>query len=72
MVKGNSNYNGLSDINHRVLRYADVLLMAAEVENELNNTQAAIDYLNEIRNRVMMPNYGTAEMATTFPVGTKR
>ncbi|MEP2238032.1 RagB/SusD family nutrient uptake outer membrane protein [Maribacter sp.] len=67
----NSNYNGLSDINHRAIRYADVLLMAAEVENELNNSQTAIDYLNEVRDRVNMPNYGTDEMNTTFPVSTK-
>ncbi len=62
---------GLSDINHRVIRYADVLLMAAEVENELGNINAAVSLLNQIRDRVNMPNYGTAAMDATFPVTTK-
>ncbi|WP_343670133.1 RagB/SusD family nutrient uptake outer membrane protein [Chitinophaga sp.] len=34
-----------------VLRYADVLLMLAECENELGNTAAAIPYLDAIRTR---------------------
>lgn len=69
--QANSNYNGLSDINTRVIRYADVLLMAAEVENELNNQTDAIDLLNQVRNRVNMPNYGTVAMNATYPVTTK-
>jgi len=69
--QADSNYNGLSDINHREIRYADVLLMAAEVENELNNTQDAVDLLNEVRDRVNMPNYGTVAMDATYPVSSK-
>lgn len=34
-----------------VLRYADVLLMLAETENELKNTTAAIPYLDSVRIR---------------------
>lgn len=34
-----------------VLRYADVLLMLAECENELNNTGAGAGYLDQVRNR---------------------
>lgn len=34
-----------------VLRYADVILMLAEVENELGNTQQSAAYLNMIRTR---------------------
>lgn len=61
-----------SGINFRVIRYADVLLMMAEAENELNNPAAAIDLLNQVRDRVNMPNYGTAEMnGRGFPVGSK-
>jgi len=66
--KGGTDGGGLSDINHRVIRYADVLLMAAEVENELGNRSTAIDYLNEVRDRATMPNYDTAAMNATFPV----
>jgi starch-binding outer membrane protein, SusD/RagB family len=38
-------------INHRILRYADVILMLAEAENELGNGQAAAANLELIRNR---------------------
>jgi len=55
--------NQQSGINHRVLRYADVLLMMAEVQNALGNQQAAIDLLNQVRARptVDMPPYPTDE-----------
>ncbi len=40
-------------INYPILRYADVLLMIAEAENEVNNgpTKAAYDAINEVRRR---------------------
>jgi hypothetical protein len=52
-----------SGINFRVIRYAEVLLMLAECENELGNGSDAIELLNQIRDRasVMMPHYPTAE-----------
>jgi hypothetical protein len=55
--------------NQRILRYAEVLLMLAECENELGNTAAAVGYLNQIRSRpsVAMPPYPTAQ----FPVSSK-
>lgn len=45
--------NGESDADFIYLRYADVLLMYAEVLNEINNgpTQQAYDAINEVRNR---------------------
>lgn len=44
---------GLHDgINVRLMRYSDVLLRAAECENEVNGpTQRAIDWINQVRNR---------------------
>lgn len=56
-------------INQRIIRYAEVLLMLAECENELGNAGPAVDYLNEVRDRpgVNMPHYPTAQ----FPTGTK-
>lgn len=44
---------GLKDgINLRMMRYSDVLLRAAECENEVNGpTQQAIDWINEVRRR---------------------
>ncbi|WP_238387639.1 RagB/SusD family nutrient uptake outer membrane protein [Pararcticibacter amylolyticus] len=41
--------DGGSDIV--VLRYADVLLMLAETQNEQNNIEEARKYLNPVRNR---------------------
>jgi len=39
-------------INLRLMRYSDVLLRAAECENEISGpTQQAIDWINQVRNR---------------------
>ena len=38
-------------INHRILRYADVLLMLAEAYNEKNNGPKAAFYLEQVRDR---------------------
>ncbi|OQP60490.1 carbohydrate-binding protein SusD [Niastella vici] len=55
--------------NQRIIRYADVLLMLAECENELGNKDVAVDYLNQVRDRtgVNMPHYPT----TQYPTGDK-
>ena len=41
-----------SPVNNIVIRYADVLLMAAEAHNRSNNDAQALLYLNEVRARV--------------------
>jgi hypothetical protein len=42
--------------NWPLLRYADVLLMAAEAENEVNGpTSKALQYINEVRARAQAP-----------------
>ena len=38
-----------------ILRYADVLLMYAEAQNELGNIEDARIYINQVRQRVEMP-----------------
>jgi starch-binding outer membrane protein, SusD/RagB family len=57
-----------SDIHYPFLRYADVLLMFAEAENEINGgpTGEAYDALNKIRRRSNMSNIVTANDA---PIG---
>ena len=45
----------LSDINYRVLRYADVLLMYAEALNELGQTDQAYQYIQQVRDRANLP-----------------
>jgi len=53
-------------VNHRVLRYADVLLMAAEAANEIgggtNGTDAA-GWVNEVRTRAGLPNVSFVNQA---------
>ena len=48
--------NGLHcGVNLRLMRYSDVLLRAAECENEISGpTQTAIDYINLVRRRVAL------------------
>lgn len=44
-------YPGNSPVNLIVMRYADVILMAAEAHNELDNAPEALRYLEMIRDR---------------------
>ncbi len=45
----------ISGINYRILRYADVLLMYAEAQNELGNTAECAKYIQMVRDRVNLP-----------------
>lgn len=58
--------NGLQNgINLRLMRYSDVLLRAAECENEINGpTQVAIDYINEVRRRVALEDLQLSDFPT--------
>lgn len=47
------------DVDWPVLRYADILLLYAEVQNELSGPQAAMPYINQTRNRA-----GLADLTT--------
>ena len=49
-----NGYNSADDIV--LIRLADIILLAAEANNQLGNTSAAIDQLNEIRTRAGLPN----------------
>ncbi|KUG08561.1 hypothetical protein ASU33_10420 [Solirubrum puertoriconensis] len=40
-----------SPINHRVMRYADVMLLQAEALNEQGQTQTAVPLINQVRQR---------------------
>ena len=49
-------------INLRLMRYSDVLLRAAECENEVNGpTQQAIDWINQVRTRAGLRNLNLAD-----------
>ncbi|MCA1745232.1 MAG: RagB/SusD family nutrient uptake outer membrane protein [Bacteroidales bacterium] len=58
--------NGLKcGVNLRLMRYSDVLLRAAECENEINGpTQTAIDYINQVRRRVALEDLQLADFPT--------
>jgi starch-binding outer membrane protein, SusD/RagB family len=68
MYKSNAA-NQQSGINMRIMRYADVLLLMAECENELGNSAAAVTLMNQVRARksVAMPPYPTKN----YPTATK-
>jgi hypothetical protein len=63
--------NVLTQFNHnrRILRYADVLLMAAEASNENNKPTQALTYVNQVRararagNNAILPDIATTDKA---------
>lgn len=59
---------GSSGMNFPILRYADVLLMYAEAENEINGpTDIALDLLNQVRTRAKCANlYSTTATDDNF------
>jgi len=59
---------GFDEPNMVLLRYADVLLMKAEILNEMNNgpTTEAYDALDEVRNRANLPDLTTGLSYTQF------
>ena len=62
----NKVVTGLHDgINLRMMRYSDVLLRAAECENEVNGpTQQAIDWINQVRERANLADLKLADFST--------
>jgi hypothetical protein len=53
------------DVNRIIIRYADVLLMAAEALNENNKPDQALIYLNQVRARARNGNAGILPDITT-------
>ncbi len=63
-----------SPINHKVIRYADVLLMAAEAHNRKPNPDDVLarKYLKEVRDRVGMPEILSSGTALTEAIYHER
>lgn len=59
-------------LDHRILRYADVLLMYAEACNELNDDATARTYLNKVRNRVNLKDVETSGNALRKAIRLER
>ena len=55
--------NANSGINFRVIRYADVLLMMAEAQNEVTGVANALPYVNMVRNRAGLPDLASADIS---------
>ena len=49
--------------NLRIIRYADVLLMAAEAYLQNNQAATALPLINQVRNRVNLPSLGSVALA---------
>ncbi|MGB5273999.1 MAG: RagB/SusD family nutrient uptake outer membrane protein [Flavobacteriaceae bacterium] len=54
---GSSWTRGYSTMNYTIIRYADVLLMAAEAEIEAGSLETARGYVNQVRARAANPAY---------------
>lgn len=50
---GSSWTPGYTAVNYSIIRFADVLLMAAEAEIEAGSETQAMDYINQVRERAM-------------------
>lgn len=63
-----------SPVNYRVIRYPDVLLMAAEAYNRMDspNDTKAQGYLNQVRNRVGMSSISATGSTLTSAIWTER
>jgi len=70
-VSSSAGINGYGGNDWILMRYADVILMLAEVNNYLGNTAAAVQYVDMVRVRAGMPTYEvsslTAPYSTNYP-----
>ena len=57
LTDGSSWTDGYSAINYNFIRFADVLLMAAECEIEVGSLATALNYVNMVRNRAANATY---------------
>lgn len=55
LTDGSSWTRGYATMNYTIIRFADVLLMAAEAEVELGNLEKAREYVNMVRARAANP-----------------
>ncbi len=55
LTDGSSWTRGYTGQNQPIIRYADVLLMAAEAEIEAGSLTTALDYINQVRARAANP-----------------
>ena len=59
LTDGSSWTRGYALMNYTIIRYADVLLMAAEAEIEAGSLATALDYINQVRRRAANAEFWT-------------
>lgn len=73
-ISTTAGVNGYGGNDWVLMRYADVILMLAEVNNYLGNTSAAIAYVDMVRTRAGLPTYEVSlsnmNYATAYPTLT--
>lgn len=60
---------GFTANNYNILRFADVLLMAAEAEAEVGSLQTAVDYVNMVRRRAQDPTGFVQGSVANYQIG---
>jgi len=73
LTDGSSWTDGFSAINYDVIRFADVLLMAAEAEVEAGSLETARGYVNTVRKRAANSQYWVSKNgkpAANYVIGT--
>lgn len=61
-----------SPVNYRAIRYADVLLMAAEAHNRSGNDGTALTYVNQVRTRAGLNALNSGGSALTTAIWNER
>lgn len=62
MIYDNGGWNVVAKTTQRWMRYAEVLLNAAECQFRAGNTSKALQYVNEVRTRAKAPLYTSIDM----------
>jgi hypothetical protein len=70
LTDGTSWTSGLTATNHKIMRFADVLLMAAEAEVEVGSLEKARTYVNRVRARAAVPSTWVQGSPTTYAIST--
>ena len=70
LTDGTNWATGLTATNYQIMRFADVLLMAAEAEVEAGSLEKARDYVNRVRARAAKPATWVPGAAATYVINT--
>jgi hypothetical protein len=70
LTDGTNWASGLTATNYKLMRFADVLLMAAEAEIETGGLEKAREYINRVRARAARPATFVQGANATYVIGT--